>query len=238
MHSSERYIRVTQEWNHAATLFGQLNGTDWSVLMTVAHFTWGLQRESAELGIAIFSERMGQLEPSIRKSIAKLSRKREQGGFGMLRVVQESTHSQSRVLAIEDDWMVWAWPTEDDMARCALAMTAYRKGSKSEMSDWVPNEKAVSLATLLRDHCIGIVPEAEVPPIDVTHRQWRRWIQQFEKMLEKRSEPLLAGCIRFVHRDPFWSPQILGEHADLRLARNLDTIHARYVAHAKNRRTA
>ncbi len=234
---SERFIRVPQEWAHAVALFGRLNGTEWSVLMCVAHHTWGMQRESAEIGLAVFRDRLGQKDETIRKSLVRLTRCRDKGGYGMIRVVQEQTTHRGRVLAIEDDWMAWAWDDEDHLARCALAMTAYRRGSKSELSDWKPAAEAVELAALLREHCVGIVPQAEVPAMDLADRRWRRWVQQFETMLVKRDKTLLGACIRFAHRDPFWSPQILGENADLRLARNLDTIHARYVANAKNRRT-
>lgn len=233
---SERFIRVTQEWAHAVSLFGRCNGTDWSVLMTVAHYTWGMQRDSAEVGLAIFRDRLGQKDEAIRQSLAKLAKKRDDGGFGMVRVVQEQTTTKGRVLALEDDWIAWAWESEEDLARCSIAMTIYRRSSKSDVSDWTPSDDAIDLARLLRDHCVGLVPEAEVPAENLTDRRWRRWLQSFEKMLEKRDKTILAGMIRWVHRDTFWSPQILGENADLRLSRNIDTIHARYVAHAQKRR--
>lgn len=236
MAPSERFIRVTQEWAHAVSLFGRCNGTDWSVLMTVAHYTWGMQRDSAEIGLAVFRDRLGQKDEAIRLSLVKLSKKASAGGYGMIRVVQEQTTTRGRILALEDDWMAWAWEDEDHLARCSLAMTTYRRGSKSEVSDWAPSRAALELAGLLREHCVGLVPEAEVPAEELTDRRWRRWVQSFEKLLEKRDQTILSAMIRWAHRDPFWSPQILGENADLRLTRNIDTIHARYVAHAQSRR--
>lgn len=230
----ERFIRTPQEWAHAATLLGKLNGTDWGVCMIVAHYTWGLQRESAEIGIAIFRERMAQKEEAIRLSLVRLTRKPADGGYGMIRVVHEQSNTKGRVLAIEDDWMGWAWDDEDHLARCALAMTTYRKNSRSEVSDWTPTSDAVDLATLLRQHCVGLVPEAEVPEMDMGRsRIWRRWLQQCEKMLEKRSPEIMGALVRYIHRDDHWGPLVFGEAADLRLARNLDQIHARWAAKSR-----
>ena len=237
MKPSERFVRTPQEWVHAVTLFGKCNGTDWSVLMTVAHFTWGLSRESAEIGLAVFRDRLGQKDESIRQSLARLTKKPAEGGYGMIRVVQESSHIRARVLALENDWMAWAWDDEKTLARCSVAMTAYRKGSRSVVSDWAPTELAITLATELREHCIGVIPEAEVPPMELTNATWRRWLQTFETLLERRTDTLLGALLRFVARDPYYRAHILGEQADQRLSREIDSIHARYIAHAQKRRT-
>lgn len=230
----ELYIRVTQEWAHAVTIFGRCNGTDWSVLMTIAHFTWGMSRSSHEIGMSIFQSRLGQKLETIRQSVAKLSTP-SPGGFGMVRIVHEQTVKRSRVLSLEDNWMLWTWESEDHLARCSLAMGVYKKRSRSTISDWEPDRRAVELATELREHCIGIIPQAEVPSLDLNDPRWRRWVQSMERMLVKRSPELLGAMMRFVHRDTFFRGLVLGEAADLRLERNVDTIHQRMKAQATRR---
>lgn len=235
MHT-ERYIQLRQEWAHAATLFGRLNGTDWSVLMVVAHYTWGLQRPSAELGMSIFRDRCNVTEESLRKSITRLSTPRTKpGGFGMLRIIQRQNCRTGRVMALEDDWTLWAWDDEAQLERCALAMVAYRRESTSVVSDYVPSDDAVAVATLLRDHCLGLVPDAEVPPIDPGHRQWHRWTVEMDKLLKKHPRQLIERVIVWAHRDTFWTSQIFGEFADMRLSRHFQTLQAKIAAKSTRR---
>ena len=225
-------VQLLSEWMHAATLFGKLNGTDWECLLTIAQATWGAGRDEAELGIARFRARSAKSVESIETSLKKLLRPVEEGGFEMVVVTRPSSPSGGRWLRIQTNWERWPWDTEL-RERAGLSMRAYhvRPAPPPVIED--ASEEAMEVALFLREHCLGVAPNAEIPDIEATvpdgvENVWARWCTNMDRLLKRYALEDLRGAIIFVHHDKFWRPKVLGMAADKRLGRNIDTFVAEF----------
>lgn len=229
------YIAFPQEVMHALTLFRSLNATDWAVLMVIAHYTYGRQREAAEIGGSVFRDRIARPQKVIARSLKKLTTPAKDGGFGMVLVIEDRTATSGRILSIDPDWMAWGWESEEDLAACAAAMVVYSRRSVQLGDDWRPTDPALHLARLLCEHCEHLVPLAEIVPADLADRRFRRWCHTFERLLENRSYDELVAVLRYVHGSPFWASRILGDVADHRLSRSIQTLAAQAAANRQRR---
>lgn len=233
------YTKFPKEWMTAILLFsggGRCNGTDMAILMHVAMETWGWtpERSSADVSLSVLRTRISGSDTTLSDAIKKLCKPARKGGAGLLRVVApySTEESRGRLVAIETDWMVWAWPSEEALARCTLAMAAFRDYHPpyEDMANWRPLPDALDLAKQLRVTCLGLVPQAEEIPDDTSHPVFRRWCQTLATLMrkEKRTRADLSAMIRFVGGDPFWRARILGEHADLALEREHAKIYKQW----------
>lgn len=233
------YAAFPKEWLTAIMLYGgggRCNGTDMAILLYVAMETWGWTpaRSCADVGLATLRTRIAGSDTTLSDATRKLCTPARKGGAGLLRVVSpySTPENRGRLVAIETDWMLWAWPSEESLARCTLAMAPFRGYHEAydDMAHWRPQPDALDLARQLRAVCRGLVPEAEEIPDDPTHPVFRRWCQTLWGLIRrhKRTREDLSGMIRFIGADEFWRARILGEHADLALEREHARIHKQW----------
>jgi len=83
-----------------------LNGTQYSIVLTVWRFTYGFQRCEHELSITFIAKATGTSPRVIRRELKNLI------DFNMILVTKESTKSDSRVLKFNKDYDTWKQRTK------------------------------------------------------------------------------------------------------------------------------
>jgi len=237
------FVRISQEWLRAVMLFGRLNGSEWAVLMVIAHDTWGFSRKEASIGMAQFRAKLpGTSEAAIRKALHRLTRPTsdnpKRSGYALVHVVAQHTAERSTRYELNKDWETWPWRTVEELEHARVRLAPFEKGKGTKD----PPKKSRTIPDNVPPLAAGIhaianrVPHANIPTQDLTDATWRRWCGSILDLIERQhTVDDIAACIRWAAHDPFWQSRLTGRNADRRFVSGFDTIYASASA-ANNRR--
>lgn len=240
MRSRAPYIHITQELVHALTLYGRLSGTEWAVVMTVAHYTMGWNRAEFPIGLAMFEARMpGISHESIRRSLRHLATDagttyQKHPGHGVLVIGSKAEAQRSTVWSIQTDWTRWGWPAETDRDRISEILADYA----IEVLPETYSQEAVEAALLLREISVDQGgASTSAPRFDPDSQKWRRWCLSMDAILGRSVHPsTLQAVLAWARSDEFWASRLVGADADRKAERNFDQLLAQWRAASRSRR--